>query len=240
LLTFQDQFRFVICATTTDQYQRTIQNKEDAFNRRFEAIEIKPLGEKELEIALYDYLHFKAPELILEEGIVPYILTKTSEFQSGTSQIDGATALLSNSIRHATLFSFQSLENELNNLNIEIESLKKRFLHSSNAASKPEIEEYTQKTKTLSQKKELLAKKQQEISRIKKIEKICLSLKWAGYILAADIDKENPLKKKKWLVNQACHKMLSNFIIKKRQEIGLPISLNKSLVDEIIKNKQSK
>lgn len=236
LLTFQDQFRYIICATTTKQFNETIKDKEEAFNRRFVHIEVPKLKPNELGVALYEHVHFKAPELVLEDKVIPYIIENASTFNSKTSQVDAATSLLACAIDKATYFPFETLETEINNLDIEIISLKKHFLHSVQT-TKREMEEYNQKLKQLDEKKAELAKKQDEVKRIKKIEKISLRFKNSCYELATENTNKDKVKIGKWLIHEACHKILSKLVVQQRNKLGLPVGISKQLIDSIIEKK---
>lgn len=234
-LTFHDKFKYIICATTTKQYERTIKNSEDAFNRRFVQIEVKPLKPEELNIALHEYLHHRAPELILERDVIPYIMQEASKFNPKTSQIDAATSLLSTAIVSASLLTLDALEAECASIQLEVELTKKQFLHQGiPSVTDEEIEIFNQKLKALQERQAVLAVKQKCLDKIKRLEKLCLKFKWSCYLLAEEIKNGNADKQKEWLASQACYKIFSTFIAKKRQKLGLPASLNKKLIDRII------
>lgn len=235
LLTFHDKFRYIICATTTEQYNNTIRDKEKAFNRRFVHIEINPLEKTELEVALYEYLHFKAPELALEENVIPYIIEKASAFNSQTSQVDAATSLLSTAIVKATVLSGGQLERDANALNLEADSLQKNMLHKGpSSAFTDEIQKYQQVMKDLKGKKIKLVKRQKELDKIKKLEQTCLTLKHSTYNIASEVKDHNPKKTLEWLKKQAHYKILTEFLAQKKAKIGLPTSINKELIDQIV------
>lgn len=235
LLTFHDKYRYMICATTTEQYNQTIKDKEPAFNRRFVHIEVKPLEKQELEVALYEHLHFKAPELAVQEDVISYIIEKASLFNSKTSQIDAATSLLSAAIVKATVLSSGDLEKEANALSLEAESLQKNMLHKGpTSAFTVEIQKYQQVMEDLKIKKVKLAKRNKEFDRIKKLEQTCLTLKHATYKIAGEVKGRNVNKTQEWLKKQAYHKIFSEFLSQKKVKLGLPTSISKELIDQII------
>lgn len=236
LLTFHDKYRHIVCATTTEQFNNTIKDKENAFNRRFVHIEIKPLDKKELEVALYEYLHYKAPELVIQDDTIPYILEKASEFNPKTSQVDAATSLLTAAIIKSTILTHGKLEDEMNALSLEMDSLKKKLLHRSpTSVNSTEIQKYQRVMKALNIKKAALARKQKELAKIKALERSCLALKHATYKIASEVKNNNPGKTREWLKKQAYYKIQSDFLAQKKIKIGLPTSISKELIDQIIK-----
>jgi energy-coupling factor transporter ATP-binding protein EcfA2 len=236
LLTFQHKFNYIICATTTEQYNRTIKDKEESFSRRFKHIEITPLKDKDIEIALYDYLHFKAPELTIDEEVIPYLIEKVKDSNCLSSIIDTAIALLACTISKATTPSFQTLEKEIQILRGKIELYNKSHLHKSCPVTPEEIEKYQKNLQNFKDKQAELTKKQSELQKIKRIEKIYTQLKNSSYSLAANsVNNQNSLHKKKWLVNQVCCQILLSFIQNNRLKIGLPSKITTNLIDEILK-----
>lgn len=225
LLTFHDKFRYMICATTTAEYEQNIKDHE-SFNRRFVHIEVKPLQSAELETALYEYLHFKAPQLILETGTMQHIMEK-AKGQDRTSQVDQAMSTLSSAIVKATSLSFKALEDEIYRLETEIGIHKNHLLHD----DRPNLQEADQaqtKLQTLQGKRAELVAKKNQLERIRKLEKECFQLKLKGYQLAA-----KPSRKIEWLRNQVLQKTLSKHISQKRQEFGLAVGINKALINTL-------
>jgi ATP-dependent Clp protease ATP-binding subunit ClpA len=221
----------VICATTTEQFENVIAN-EDAFNRRFQRIELDPLKSQEIQEALYESLHFKAPELSLENGVIDWIAKRAFEYAPNTSQVDGAISLLSCAIVKATSLSFKALEEEINEAQLNIDLAKRRLLQDENpnlddATALPELD------KALQAKKKELIEKQDQLKRIRKIEEECFQLKLQGYQLAAAALK-NPLKKKQWLHTLAVQRCLFSYIKEKRNALGLPVGIDRGLVDQIV------
>lgn len=236
LLTFHHDYRYIICATTTEQYNATIRDREESFNRRFVHIEIQPLERTELEIALYELLHFKAPELAVQEDVIPYIIDKASTFNAQTSQVDAATSLLSAAIVKATVLTGGDIDSEVNALSLELESLQKNMLHKGPSSTFTEdIQRYQQVENDLKAKKILLTKRRAELTKIKKLEQACLKFKHATYKLASEVKNDNPRKTQQWLKKQAYFKILSEYLMHKKVKVGLPSSINKELIDQIIR-----
>ncbi|MBS0634669.1 MAG: AAA family ATPase [Verrucomicrobia bacterium] len=224
-ITFCDTFPNVICATTTKEYDEYIKDDEPA-NRRLVRIEVQPLTPKEVESALYQQLHHAAPELLLEDNVIPYIMEKAPEFNSKTSQIDGAMSLLKSAIAKASHITFDELEKSVNTLSLEKTFLENRLMH--NQSSLAELEEYEEKCLALKYAEATLQVRQKTLATIRKIEVLSLELKKEGHALATEQTK------KAWLVNYAAQQILTRFIVQKRGELRLPTGINKTLVNEIL------
>lgn len=237
LLTFLDSFPYVICATTKAEYEKYIKNDETVNERRLKPIELKPLETDEMAAALHQYLHHVAPELSVESNIninnkvfktaIEYIVDKAAVYNPKTSKIDAAMSLLKLTISKATKINFDDLENSVSKLEKEIAVLQNQLVHSNSMES----ELYKNKQKELVESKKKLTEKEQKLERIKKVEKISLSLKSQGYQLAVEGSHEIP---RKWLVNQAAYQLCSEFLTIQRNDLGLPTGINKNLIDGIL------
>lgn len=233
LLTFKDTFPYMICATTTKEYEELIKDHA-AFNRRFTRIKIKPLQKEEIEMILFNFLHFKAPNLTLETGVISYIIDKSSEFQKNTSQLDGSKALLQGAISKANFLSFEKLEQEITALSLQVNQQKNDFLHYRSRVKKEDLEKHKTDKKNLEEKIAELKKKQKQLTRLKAIENIRLKLEQANHYLAKKVTLENNSIKKKWLVNYLLQKILSKFVENQRLLFNLPVNINKQMIDVMI------
>jgi ATPase family associated with various cellular activities (AAA) len=245
-LTFLDKFPNVICATTSEEYEKFIKNDAPVL-RRLMPVKIEPLKPEEMMIALYKYLHLKAPELIVEENplknegesqnAIAYIIEKALAFNPKTSKIDAAISLLKSAIVKATHITFNDLEKSINDLKLKIEYLENLLLHSDGADSAIHVNQYKQKQKDLKKAQDKLSIKKNALKQVKKIESISLKLKNQGYQLAVKADSESANIPKKWLVNYAKHQVITDFLLKERNDLGLPSGINKALIDDIIAQK---
>ncbi len=236
LLTFADKYRYILCATTNAEYEKMKRREEDftPFNRRFVHIKIGALKPQELEIALYEHLHYKSPELMLEENVLSYIAEKAAEFNSKTSQVDASISLLASAIDKATYITFETQEKQVDDLKLEIDYLEKHLLHSDQEVSKKVLESYQQKQIALASAKSELSGKLEALNRIRKIEAVCLEIKRQGYQLAAKSLKAASPNPKQWMINHAIHKIFTDFVALKRRQLGLPIGINKALIDSLV------
>jgi len=233
LLTFQDKIPHLICATTTVQYEKTIQNNEDAFNRRFVRIEVESPTDEEIKIILNYKLHFRAPELMLESGVLDHIIKSAPEYDKTTSKVHAACSLLASAIVKATVLSFDSLEGEIARLLVSQEALAQECIQSEGLTHSEKLKEIQSK---LALKKAALEKNKNQLVRLKKIEKICLRMKNARYELASQMmseDKSNPKTLRKWMINQAGFTILSKYVKEQRKALSLTSGLTKDLVDSL-------
>jgi ATPase family associated with various cellular activities (AAA) len=235
LLTFQHKFNYIICATTTEQYNRTIKGKEESFLRRFKHIEITPLKDENIKIALYDFLHFNAPELTIDKDVIPHLIEKAKNSNNHSSIIHTASTVFALTISKATTLFFQTLEKEIQILREKIELYNKSHLHESCLATPQEIKNFQIDMQNLKNKQTELTKKQKELQKIKRIEQIYARLKIASSLLAtASVNNPSHLHKKKWLVNQVCCQILLNFIQENRSKIGLPSKITIDFINQIL------
>jgi ATP-dependent Clp protease ATP-binding subunit ClpA len=232
-LTFLDRFPNVLTATTIKEYEEHIKN-DDPVNRRLVHIEVKPLQPQELESSLFQYLHYKAPELVVEENVISYIIDKAAEFNPKTSQIDGAMSLLKSAIIKVTHITFEGLEKQVNDLKLEIDSLENHLFHGKQTGSTETMKEYRRKQTDLKAVQDKLSAQQKILDQIKKIEALSLKVKYQGYKLADKGQTEKPLNSRKWVVNHAVHEILADFLMSERKNLGLPEGITKGLVDEIV------
>lgn len=236
ILTLKDKYPYIIGATTKQEYDDVIA-AEVAFNRRFVLIDLKEMEKKEHKIVLYDLLHYKAPELALDNTVIDYIIEKAFACHTNTSVVDAAQTLLQGAISIATSVSFKSLEDKIHKIQIDKGVLEKRFLHDN--VELDELESVTAQYKKLKEdlinKEAKLKLKQDALAKLRKIEKCALEIKNLGYELAAHATTfNNSVAKYKWLYNAMKHRILSKAIASQRKKLGLPINLNKAVVDEVL------
>ncbi len=213
-----------------DKKENKEQKNEASFTRRFTRIQLPPLKENEIEIILNNKLHHKAPELIVEEGAIQHIMKKAHLFFPDTAKVDAASSLLSGVIIRASFLSFEALELEINELELERTSLSQKLIHGQKFDGET-MTKFDTLSDLISKKKNQLEHNQEQLIKIKQIEKDSLRLRMLSFELAEKTP--SPQLKRKWLENQVNYKILSDYIMKKREELGLPPGLTKNLIDEV-------
>lgn len=230
LLTFLDKYKNVILATTTEEYQKFIANDEPMM-RRAVHIKVESMSNNELEAALYQYLHFKAPSLILEAGTISYIRENAKAYISKGSEVDGAMSLLKSAINKATYITFDKIEKEINLLKFQIGQIENDLLHGDQNDVSEKVKEYREKQEELKGKQAELSKKYKALEQIKKIEALNLKVKENCYQLA----KNNQFDQ--WKIKYALHEILTQFLANRREKLGLPEGINKKLIKSILVEK---
>ncbi|MBM3198057.1 MAG: AAA family ATPase [Chlamydiae bacterium] len=226
-LTFKDQFPYIICATTTEQYENSIKNQEP-FMRRFVHIEIPPMSKEEIELALYEHVHRAYPEVRLEEEALSYIVEKALNLPVQTTQMDAAFSLLRFALCRMHLPSHKDKECLLHKKDQELRKIALQSLHGQKRLTKDEIASFEKKKHEFSQLKKELAQEKDDIQKIHKLEKKRFALEQTSYALAANCQE------RAWWEHQAHIVVLDRWIQQKRQKIGLPFSMNKNLVDTVL------
>lgn len=221
LKTFWDSFPLIIAATTGPEYEQYLQ-KETAFLSRFKIIHVQPCSPEEVQSALYQFLHFKHPELLQEDGVMAHICTKAPE-------IDAAKTLLKTAMFKATHLTFDSLEKKIVDLSLKKSLLTNKLLHQTGI---PRSQEYLDTCAQLEAKQTELAGKKNQLASLKKMEEAYRSVWRQGFKLA-----EDPSAKRAWLENQGLVKLMQQAIMTYKRKLGLPDRLSIDLIDRIIADK---
>jgi len=248
LLTFCDQFPYVITATTTTEYEKYIE-KIPAFKRRFVEITVTEPTPKEIEISLSQFLQKKAPELMLGAGVILYIIEQAKTFNSKTSCVDAAHSLLARAVVNAQELSFPTQENQIHQLEMEIEYMEtslfsqETMLESySEQNSEMDTTVYDQKKVDLKAKKTELEALQSRLKRLRKVEEVFLKVKKGRYLLASKVetDKTQEHLTTQWARQEVFGRILAQFIQREKRALGLPAMLDKDLIDAILKQNKFK
>lgn len=234
LLKFHNHFRYVIAATTKNEFEELNQNPKNQafmapFKRRFKIIEIKPPTEDQVKASLYQILQNKAPEILKEAGVISYIIEKANHFNPQASQIDAAH---SDSIQGSPL---QHLDDEIDQLDSEIEDREMYLVQEDNQV---DPSSYLNKKKELQAKKENRRQKQQQLQQIKKIENLLLKNKKERYLMASKmssyLSNSATMSIKPWLQLEIMKEILEQSIKYQKKQLGLYPMLDKNLIDSLI------
>ena len=232
LKTFFDKLSFKIIATTKDEYERCINLPEnEAFLRRFDVLELPDFRKEELEASLKQYLDYKAPELLSEEGTIGAIIEKAKTFKDNTSEVHAAYSLLKKSIVQARVTSFPELQKTIDELKLKKQILEidlKKF-------DSEKANQYLKLTKELEVKLAERKKKEDLLNQMKKIEKLLVVENLAKYTLAENSQKNPTLtNKKKYVANQITRELLSDIVSTRRKTVGLTEKLGAAFIQEIV------
>jgi hypothetical protein len=239
LLKIANCFPNMIAATTKKEYSNIVQYLKsdvneagkidlDAFERRFEVIEITPLDDRQIGFSLNQHLQRNAAHIITEKGIIPYIIEKTKNLQSSTSRIDAAHSLLKAALKAVQVVSFEekaqilNLENQAKDLEIHV--LQGRFEYASQFI---DIQEQINKSRNA------LKEKEEKLARIKKYEASLSNIKKESFATAAKTSLAFS-NVKPWLSLQAMKLVFESSIIAQKTDLSLQPMLSKALIDSIV------
>lgn len=213
LKTFFDHFRSSIVATTDKEFKKI--EDQAAFLRRFVRIDLQELQEEEIKASLYQLLHRKNKELLVDSEAIDTVIERAGK------KVNASQTLLREAISKATYLSFDDLERELQELRVEKENADNAYLHHGEKKEGPS---------QLEAKEKELAVKKRKLEQIRKIEAVYVRVWNNSYKLA---DKGN----RQWLENKALLKLLQDVILERKEALGLPPLLTKELIDSLVEKK---
>ncbi len=209
LKTFFDRFRSIIIATTDTEFKKL--EGQTAFLRRFQRIDLSELKEEDIKVSLYQLLHRKNKELLIESEAIDAIIKKAN------GKINKSQNLLREAVSKATYLTFEALESEIQQLQVQKKNAEHAYMHHGEKREIPSQLEVKEKE---------LADKKNQLEKIRKIEAVYVRVWNDSYRLA---DKA----KRQWLENKALLKLLQGVIQERKINLGLPPMLTKELIDTL-------
>jgi hypothetical protein len=240
---FCNTFTYVLAATTTEEYEKHIKNTEakDTILRRFTVIELEPSSDQEVEDSLYYALARKAaPDNLVDNGVIPYIVNKALQFKSDTAKIDAAHSLLSRALHALRSESSNELEKEILKMEQEYKILETKLWFE---RDEKDLSAYLKLKINLDEKKLELNNKKEKLKRIKTTEALFLKTKRSRYASAAKIHptlEKNPSLMKQWLKKEVMTQILDQTIRNEKMNVGLQPALSAELIDKIIAQEPAK
>lgn len=241
--TFFDDYKQIIGATTTVEYEKYIKKEETIEGRRFEVIVVNPMTDEEMQIALSQQLEDTNSNIPSAPSVIEYIIQKAEEFNRKTSKIDAAQSLLNLAIQQMSSTVHTESEHAIAKLQQETGVLKQRIrCNKPGEDSLALLIEFEEKQKLLRKKQADLEQKRHRAERMRKMEANLLKLKRQSYHLAnPDVDlSEGTELARKWVELHARIAVVTAFIAKERKELGFPECLNEELIDKILSKRKDK
>jgi ATP-dependent Clp protease ATP-binding subunit ClpA len=237
---FCEDFKYVIGATTTDEYDKYVKDQTAIIDRRFVVVKVGKLEDKKINTVLSNYLKVHHPTIKLDEKVIDYIIKKANEFNSKTSKIDAAQSLLNRAIKEMGTVEFPSLEGNIDQLEDEKSQLEQQLLNCQLGQDQQLVTNLKAKNEKIDQNKQELEKKNAQVKRIKKIENYLLKLRQESFQMADPSLKltDHPYKERKWLEIHTKMKVIGGFLDKQRKDLSLPIVMDPALIDNIIKERK--
>ncbi len=238
---FCENFKFVVGATTTKEYEKFIKKQQAIVDRRFIVVKVGKLDDKKIKSILSQYLQTKYPTIKLDVKTLDYIVKKATAFNPKTSKIDAAQSLLNRAIKELDIVEFKTLELQIDQLEAEKKLIEQSLFQVKMGQEASLTKKLKDKQAKIDQLKMQLKKKNQQVNRIKKIEAYYLKLKEQSFRLAdpAVNLSTNVLLEREWIELQVKIKRTSDFIDKEKVKLHLPTGLNCLLIDKIIKDRKT-
>lgn len=241
--TFCEDFKYVIGATTTKEYNEFIKDETAIVDRRFEVIHVGSMTDLQIKTTLSQYLASINSKIFFDPDVIDYIVSKAEIFNSKTSPIDAARSLLNSAIHKMDSQGDNVLEESIVELEDSIGVISQELI---SGVSKDMIKELTlsldMKKNDLVIKQNQLNDKLKEVERMQKMESYRLKLIRQSYQLAEpgkSLVKGSSLERK-WVELHAQINLVEEFISKERIRLGLPPCLNKQLIDSILNERSKK
>ncbi len=236
LKTFWEEHRYIVGATTTDEYNEHIKGEKAIVGRRFKCIHIDPMTTDQMKTALSQHLNYKNPKLAFDPPIFDYIMEKASKFNPDTAQIDAAFSLLEYAIEKMESTVDSKLEEKVLALQDDLSIITQQLINQKDAPTTELSEQLTQKENEIKAVQQELDTKNRKTAQMQKMEAYHLHLEKQGYHLAErSIDlAHNPALLRQWIELHARMKIVRVFIEQERKRLGLPCCLNQELIDQIL------
>ncbi|MGZ3633093.1 MAG: AAA family ATPase, partial [Parachlamydiaceae bacterium] len=124
---FCQDFKYLIGATTTEEYKQLVQDQPAIVGRRFKVIFMKPADDSEIKMALSLFLQTAHPEIVLEENALDCLIENAQKYEPNTSKIDAAHSFLNGVINKMTIFDFKELQDRLAGLEDQRKELEQHY-----------------------------------------------------------------------------------------------------------------
>lgn len=240
LKTFWDNYRYIIAATTTEEYEKHVKNQPAIGGRRFEYIQISSMGKNEIRTSLSQHLAYKNANITFEQSVIDYMIDKALVFNPQTSLVDAAHSLLDRAIEEMESTAQKELENEILALRTEIEEIEQQLMNykhdPSNTGINTLIKQLTNQRSALATAEQSSKDRKRKTTQLQNMEAYHSKLERQGYHLTApDIDlAKNPVLQSRWIALHAQMNIVREWIKREREELALPLCLDKALIDKIL------
>ncbi len=238
--TFCQDFKYVIGATTIQEYEAYIKNQSMIVDRRFKIIHVDTMADEQIKTFISYYLESSNTKIAFDPTVIDYIIEKANVFNANTSTIDAAHSLLNLGIQKMSSVAHTKLEEQKICLEDQLGVMEQHLI---NLENPPNIHELTELL--LAKKAELTvaAKELQDINlrtqRMQKMESYRLNLKKKSYNLAQPGVNLiiGSAQARDWSELHARIKIAGEFIAKEREALELPRCLDQTLIDKILSEK---
>lgn len=241
--TFCEDFKYVIGATTTDEYNQFIKNQPAIDERRFTIIHVNAMEPEQIKIALSNHLESQNLKLNFNSEVFDYIISKAKQFNPKTSNVDAAYSLLNCAIQKMSSLRHHEQEDLIVNLEDQLSLIEQKLINGEAANDLSKMKELTiqlqNKKNEISLVKNELEQKKGREQKMQKMEAYLQKLKLQSYRLAKpdfNLSWDSSLTRE-WNELHVHIRIVSEHIAKERLALGLPQCLNKELIDNILKER---
>lgn len=233
---FADEFRYIIGATTKQEYDTFVKDIPTLMGRRFVKVDVGVLEDKQIHMILDQYLKTRYPKIAYDENVLNYIIDNATKSNPKTSKIDAAQTLLNLAIEKIDTIEFKDFELKIHNLKFEKKLIKQKLSHSKIGQDDALIQEFKEKQQQIALTREQLAKKKERVDRMRKIEAYYIKFIEQSYRMANEkvALKENSPLERQWIELLTKIEVIKKFLSKERTELNLPQCLDQAFIDTLL------
>lgn len=237
LKTFCEDFKYVIGATTTDEFHTFIRDKTTIVDRRFEIIHLEPMQQRQIQVALSQYLERTNSKIAFDSSVIDYIIEKAGTFNPNTSTIDAAHALLNRAIQKMTSVVHSELIERVVQLEDALGVMEQQAINGEHGLDLETLtDQLGRKQAELATAREELEQKNLRTQRMQRMQIYRLKLKRDSYRLSTphiDWDNKRALARQ-WIALHARIRIVEGVIAHERESLGLPRCLDRTLIDCVL------
>lgn len=238
---FYENFKYIIGATTTEEYEKIIKPLPAVAERRFKVIHVPTLEDEKIKTVLSQYLQAKYPKVALGSHVIDYIVDNAVKFNPKTSKVDAAQSLLNRAIEDMTNTEFRDDENKVIHLEDQAKFLEQQLLYAEDPETPNLINKLEGKNSEVAQAKQVLNGKNRRMKRVGKLESYQRKLRDSCLAMSNTKEtlKAGSYKEREWISLNSRVKLLGKTISEARSQLELPRCLDKGLIDKILSEKVS-
>ena len=238
--TFAETFRYIIGATTREEYNEVIRDNNTIINRRFEVVEVPAMSEEEIRETLMGFMQGSRSNIPIDPEVFDYIIANASDL--GTSTIDAAVSILKRAIEKVVTVEPVDLIAEVTDGECQMENVRHQMMQGNGHISNDLNQQMRNLRAEHAASLEALHVREVRIARLQQMEQYHAQLKRECYVMA---DPESPYVDgsplaDKWKQLHALLNFAREFIQRERTALQLPYRIDQAMIEAIIQERRER